>query len=92
MSTSRARVKRSSIRERVRGDTTLPPNVLKCSSSWWDGSTNVALGSVTGICRKAAARFRSAELSRTNRPIYAGFRTDFRVGRHGGPTDQFEAK
>jgi hypothetical protein len=43
-------------------------------------------------CRKSAARSRSGDLSRTNRPIYAGFCTDFRAGRHEALIAPFEAE
>lgn len=43
-------------------------------------------------CRKTAARSRSNELSRTKGPIYAGFCTDFRAGRHEALTDLVEAQ
>ena len=37
-------------------------------------------------CRKAATRSRNAELSRTNKPIYAAFLHGFRVGEGEGLT------
>jgi hypothetical protein len=43
-------------------------------------------------CRKSAARSRSGELSRTKRPIYAGFCADSRAGRHEALTDSVEAQ
>jgi hypothetical protein len=43
-------------------------------------------------CRKAAARSRSGELSRTKRPIYAGFRMHFRAGRHRALTAPLEVQ
>jgi hypothetical protein len=59
-------------------ETHAPGTCKGCGVRLPDGKRRGALH-CDDACRKLAARSRTDELSRTNRPIYAGFCTDFQA-------------
>ena len=74
------------------GDKAHAPRTCKaCRARLPEGKRRGALY-CDDACRKSAVRSRSDELSRTKRPIYAGFCREFRAGRHEALTSSVEAQ